>query len=158
MPSLEDRVQALEDERSILNTMYTYGHSLDYGYEDQFLDCWTEDAFLDWGGAQLRGHEELRGGFRLHTHAPDFYHKHFMAEPRIVINGDTATVDSMFARLDAFDEGPGILAYGRYLDKLVRCEDGKWRFVDRRAETECLGTAPAKIAGAVDALATLYDD
>ena len=35
---LEQRVQVLEDERSILDTLYAYGHSLDYGVREEWMD------------------------------------------------------------------------------------------------------------------------
>src|SRR5882724_48570 len=121
---LEERVARLEDERAILHTMYTYGHSIDYGYEDEWIDCWTENADLYWGVAEYHGHQELLDVFREHTHAPLLYHKHFLMEPRIYLNGDRASVQSMFARADNYPNGPQLLAIGRYLDILVRRADG----------------------------------
>ncbi|MBM3347892.1 MAG: nuclear transport factor 2 family protein, partial [Betaproteobacteria bacterium] len=86
MTDIERRLQYLEDEQAILDTLYGYGHGLDYGHEDAWIDCWTEDAVLDWPGrALMRGHAELRAGFRKHTHAPQAWHKHLLVEPRIVI-------------------------------------------------------------------------
>jgi ketosteroid isomerase-like protein len=134
---LEDRVRALEDERAILHTLYTYGHGIDYGLEQQFLDCWTNDAVLVWPErAPIVGHAALAAAFRAHTHAPDVFHKHFMAEPRIEISGDRASVDCYFARVDDYDDGPQIRSFGRYRDVLVRCPDGRWRFQERITERE----------------------
>src|SRR4030042_4362937 len=42
--ALERRLTALEDEIAIISTLSTYGHTIDYGLEDQWLDCSTEDA------------------------------------------------------------------------------------------------------------------
>lgn len=142
--SLEDRLRRLEDEQGILDALYGYGHNLDYGHEDAWIDCWTEDAVLDWPGrALMRGHAELRAGFRNHTHAPAAYHKHLVVEPRITIEGDRATVFSYYARLDRYTEGPKIRAFGRYRDVLVRCADGKWRIKERFPEIESIRkTAP----------------
>jgi hypothetical protein len=50
MASLEARLQLLEDEQAILDTLHGYGHGLDYGLEDAWIDCWTPDAILDWPG------------------------------------------------------------------------------------------------------------
>lgn len=137
MASTEQRLQALEDEQSILDTLYGYGHGLDYGHEDAWIDCWTEDAVLDWPGrALMRGHAQLRAGFRNHTHAPQAFHKHVIVEPRIDISGDRATVQTMFARLDRYPSGPAVRSFGRYLDVLVRCKDGHWRFLERICERE----------------------
>lgn len=139
MTDIERRLQYLEDEQSILDTLYGYGHGLDYGHEDAWIDCWTEDAILDWPGrALMRGHAELRAGFRNHTHAPQAFHKHVVVEPRIVIEGDRATVTSMYARLDRYEGGPKIRAFGRYRDTLVRCKDGRWRIKERYPEIESI--------------------
>jgi hypothetical protein len=50
MANLEARLQLLEDEQAILDTLHGYGHGLDYGLEDAWIDCWTPDAILDWPG------------------------------------------------------------------------------------------------------------
>jgi ketosteroid isomerase-like protein len=134
----EERLQLLEDERAILRRLYTYGHSIDYGYEDEFVDCWVPDGVLYWPDPHppYKGHDALREIFRKHTHAPDRFHKHMIVEPQIEIDGDRATADSMFTRLDDYPDGPAPSSYGRYRDKLVRCDDGKWRFVERLTERE----------------------
>ena len=139
MTGIEARLQRLEDEQAILDTLYGYGHGLDYGHEDAWIDCWTEDAVLDWPGrALMRGHAELRAGFRKHTHAPTVFHKHVVVEPRISIDGDRASVVSMYARLDRYTDGPKIRAFGRYRDTLVRCADGRWRLKERYPDIESI--------------------
>jgi ketosteroid isomerase-like protein len=137
-PGIEERLRLLEDERDIQRTLYTYGHAIDYGYEEDFVDCWTEDAELTWykDKGPITGHAALRAAFRAHTHAPATYHKHLLIEPLIRIDGDRAEVDSMFARLDPYDGIPKIRAFGRYRDVLVRCPDGRWRLKERIAEIE----------------------
>jgi ketosteroid isomerase-like protein len=135
--SLEERVRELEDERAILRTLYSYGHGLDYGLEEQFLDCWTEDAVLIWPDRPpLVGREAIAAAFRAHTHAPDFFHKHVIVEPRIDIDGDRASSECYFARWDDYEQGPEIRSFGRYRDVLIRCPDGRWRFQERRTERE----------------------
>jgi ketosteroid isomerase-like protein len=140
MPTLEQRLSLLEDRRAILRTLHDYGHCLDYGDEAGFLDCWTPDAVLGWSilPQPLRGHAQIRAGFHQHTHAPQAWHKHLLAEPQIQLDGDVAQVRSMFFRLDPYPEagGPEIYAFGRYVDRLVRCADGRWRFTERRVEKE----------------------
>jgi ketosteroid isomerase-like protein len=135
--ALERRVAGLEDERAILHTLYTYGHGIDYNLESEYLDCWTEDAVLHWPARPpLVGRQSIGDAFRAHTHAPAVFHKHFIAEPRIVIDGDRATSDCYFARLDDYAEGPQIRSFGRYRDVLERGADGRWRFTERRCERE----------------------
>src|SRR5688572_21180029 len=143
MANIEERLRRLEDKEAILETLHTYGHAIDYGYEDEFVDCWVADGVLDWPRrpAPFKGHEAIRGAFRAHTHAPNAYHKHFMVEPRIRIDGDRAEVQSLYARLDRFGGVPQVRGFGRYLDTMVRCPDGLWRFTYRKAESEASYTA-----------------
>ena len=72
--------------------------------------------------------------FRGHTHAPAIFHKHFVLDPLIAIDGDRASVESYFVRIDKDDDGPYLRVYGRYLDAFVRCADCKWR-IQKRVET-----------------------
>ena len=136
--SLETRLQRLEDEREILDTLYRYGHSIDYGQRDDWIDCWTEDAVLRWPHATFTGHEEIGRAFDTHSHAPEAYHKHFLVEPRIRLDGETATTDSYFTRINDSPRGPVVRSFGRYRDVLVRCHDGRWRIKERLLERESL--------------------
>jgi ketosteroid isomerase-like protein len=138
MSDVEQRLRRLEDERAILDTLYAYGHSIDYGLRDVWDDCWTEDAVLHWPHESYEGREAIGATFEQHSHAPDRYHKHLLVEPRIQVDGDRATVESYFARLDASPEGPFLRSFGRYLDVLARGDDGRWRLQERRAERESL--------------------
>ncbi len=141
MASVEERLKVLEAKREILRTLHAYGHCLDYGDEAGFLDCFTEDAQLGWTlfGAPLQGHARIREGFHKHTHAPDAWHKHMLAEPRITLQGERATTHSYFFRLDPYESSggaPEIYAFGRYIDTLARCADGRWRIARRVVEKE----------------------
>lgn len=137
MSTIEQRLRLLEDEQEILNTLYAYGHSLDYGLEADWLNCWHEEAVLKWPNREpIKGHAVLTAVFRHHTHAPAAYHKHIVVEPVLRIDGDQATAACYFARLDRYPSGPHARSFGRYIDKLVRCPDGRWRFMERIAERE----------------------
>lgn len=142
---LEQRLRLLEDEQAILQTMYAYGHALDYGAEDEFRDCWDENAVLYWTDREpARGHDAIVSQFRSHTHAPGAYHKHLVIAPRIRIEGDRATATSYFVRLDRYPDGPHVRNFGRYHDVFTRCADGRWRFLERRAENEARRGQPSE--------------
>lgn len=135
--SLEERLRAVEDRDAILETLHSYGHALDYGDEDLWLRCWTEDAVLGWPRREpIEGRAAILAAFRRHTHAPAKYHKHFVVDPIVRIDSDRATVESYFARLDASETETYIFAFGRYRDVLVRSPDGAWRFSERYGEME----------------------
>jgi ketosteroid isomerase-like protein len=149
MADLEARLEALEHEREINRVLNAYAHSIDYGPEAAWLDLFTADAVLSYDfdvarsrgqtereNMRFEGREEIAGFWRHHTHAPDRYHKHFMVEPQIVIDGDTAAVECYYAKLDETPDGPRMSSFGRYRDRLRREADGRWRFATREAETE----------------------
>jgi hypothetical protein len=146
--SLEDRVRRLEDAEGVLRTLYQYAEGLDYGPLELFLDCFTETA--TWEGIRIdlapearpqrlfQGVAELTRYFHepIRSRAPDRYFKHLLVEPRISIEDDEARVTSYFVRIQEHRDGPYIHAFGRYRDLLTRCDDGRWRLQERRAEIE----------------------
>ena len=147
---LSSQVALLMAERGVLGTLYRYGHSIDYGLEEEWLDCFAAGGAFDVryrAGAKpsrrFEGHDDLAGFIAAHSRAPHRWHKHLLFEPLVTVDGDRATARSYFARLDAGDDGtPFVRAFGRYLDQLVRDPDGRWRFVERIAEVEALATGP----------------
>jgi len=149
------RLQALEAERGVRATLYRYGHALDYGAEDDWVDCFAAQAHYEVrqrggetvagtgpggaGAAPARsydGRDELAAFAARHTRAPERFHKHLVVDPVIAVDGDRATAVSYFIRLDDVDGEPVVYAFGRYRDELVRCGDGRWRFAVRIAEVE----------------------
>ena len=140
------RLQVLEDERAILQTLYQYGHAMDYGPDADFVDCFTDDGVWEIrmrripdGAFTCTGRAEITASLEMQTsvRAPALYAKHLLIEPRIVLDGDAASVDSYFLRIEPRDDGPTqIVASGRYLDRLVRGDDGRWRFTHRIAEID----------------------
>lgn len=134
--ALAERVRRLEDEREILRSLFQYGHALDSGDESQFLDCFTPTGawIIPTAHRQFRGTNGLRQFFANHTHAPDYQHKHLILTPLVAINGDAATVRSVWVRLDEHPDGPYVRSFGRYTDRLMRCSDGRWRIEERVVE------------------------
>jgi ketosteroid isomerase-like protein len=148
LDALTERLDRLEAERAIVQTMYAYGRALDYGDRDAFLDCFTDDADyvvdMRLGGPavlQFHGRDELAGYHEWHTHAPDAWHKHVGTNPSITMDGDRATAVSYFMRLDSDAEtgAPSIVSSsGRYVDEFARGDDGAWRIRSRVCEVENL--------------------
>jgi SnoaL-like domain len=143
--SLEERVARLEAEREIVRTLYQYAHTLDYGPEAEFLDCFVEEGSWERTRARRPGDvarfDGLEGLTRFFNdphrgRAPEVYFKHLVAEPRIAFDGEEADVLSYYVRIQEHPDGPYVFAFGRYRDRLRRCPDGRWRFVSRLAETE----------------------
>lgn len=143
---LAARIRRLEDERAILHTVHAYGHAIDYGDEDRWVDCFTKDGLFNISirGQRAdfcpRGERELRRFVNAHSRAPERWHKHFVVSPVVAIEGDAATCESYFALLYDHEEEALIRAFGRYRDQLVRESDSRWRFWERRAEIESIRT------------------
>jgi 3-phenylpropionate/cinnamic acid dioxygenase small subunit len=151
LAALVARVEALEEQQAILDLLYRYGHAIDYGLEGEWVDCFTPDGAFDmrhrfsgpsavgpWESAdrRLEGHEALRRFVSAHTRAPDCYHKHVVIEPRITMGDRQAAVVSYFMFVHENDGRCEVGAFGRYRDRLVRCNDSVWRFAERIAEIE----------------------
>lgn len=137
MISNEALITKLVAENEISHRLNLYGHAIDYNFEEEFVDCWMEDAELFWPrSGLLNGRAAIRAAFRKHSHAPDLWHKHLVAAPLITLDGNSASVSSMFVRIDQVAAGPCITVFGRYVDRLVACPDGRWRFQTRRVESE----------------------
>jgi ketosteroid isomerase-like protein len=145
MDDLEARLARLEDERAIVRTLHAYGQSIDYGDEETWVDCFTEDGVFDVRGRQphqptrlISGREELRRFIAGHTRAPELWHKHLLVEPLISLDGDTATCVSYLVVLMQHENLPVVRVFGRYRDRLVKEADGRWRFRERIAEIESM--------------------
>ena len=146
MDDLREQLTMLLDERAIAATLYRYGDALDHGDKEEFLGCFTPDAEyvvsmrLDPAkGFTFVGHDELTGYFDAHTHAPAAFHKHVTVNPLITVAGGVADAQSYFLRVDSLEEGPAVVvASGRYIDRLERGSDGRWRIRSRRCEVENL--------------------
>ena len=130
------------DERAILRTLYTYAQAIDYGEAARWTDCFTEDGIfqVDFAGdvpsMRFVGRAALADFVANHPHAPEHLHKHLLLNPLIDIQGDQATVASYFEMLLEIDGLPQTYCFGRYLDRMSRCADGVWRFVERKAEVQ----------------------
>ena len=143
--SLERRLALLEDERGVLRTLHAYGHAIDVGDEPAWVDCFAPDGVFDirarlphQPNRLISGRDELRAFISSHTRAPELWHKHLLVEPLIDVAGDTATCVSYLAVLMEHEEKPVLRVFGRYRDRLSRCEDGRWRFAVRIAEVESM--------------------
>jgi len=166
---LVSRLQRLEDERAILETLHRYGHCLDYGLEDEWLDLFTDDALFHFIpnteaiSAQFErrsrlptrreGKAALASFAAHHSRPPERLHKHLLLNPVIAVKGDEAKTTSYFLRIDASpnDTGAYITTFGSYTDTLVRSSDGKWRFRRRIAEGDAFIDKYAETGGSSSA-------
>jgi len=166
LDALVARIEALEAEREITRTLHAYGHTIGRGEDDGWIDCFTEDGVfevrrrpLGATGATSHPHPDVRAGgdgaairyegaglrqfISRHPRPPSRWHKHIVVDPAIILDGAAVSVVSFFVRLDAGPNGhPHLTAFGRYVDRMARCDDGRWRFRHRIAEVESRGADP----------------
>jgi hypothetical protein len=147
--TLEQRLQRLEDREEILRTLHQYSHALDFGKDAaEFADCFTDDGVWystiegKWAGTRgvrLEGRAQLAAWHARNAGSrgePGAFGKHMLVEPDIRLDGDRATVRSYFHTLNETVDGPLPFSMGQYLDVMVRCPDGRWRFQERHLQRE----------------------
>jgi ketosteroid isomerase-like protein len=160
----DDRLRRLEDVQDVRDTLSLYASTIDYGDDDAWLDCFTADASVDiryrQPGARPRlaqgtqtesgvlhcGREQLIAFKAGHTRAPQHWHKHLIANVEVDVDGDQASASSYLLRSDETDGAIRIRTFGRYRDRLVRCPDQRWRFVERIIDIEAIEPTPASPA------------
>lgn len=161
LAELAGKTRRLEAERGVLDTLYLYGHALDYGDEAGWADCFTIDGAFDVrvrpglpkpyfgqgtehdSGVRYEGRAVLLAYAARHPRPPAGWPKHLVAQPTVTLDGDGvhATARSYFLRMDDLEGRSELTAFGRYLDDMVLGEDGRWRFQRRIAQIEALGAA-----------------
>ncbi|MDT0202950.1 nuclear transport factor 2 family protein [Nocardioides sp. AE5] len=128
--SLEARVRRLEDLHEIGQLRARYCQLLDDGHWDDLVELFTpEGAFI--GLSEVRGRDNLRAFFPgLQEGALEAWW-HFSSNETIELAGDEATGQTWLDQ-PCVVEGRAHIAAGRYADKMRRCDDGRWRFVERK--------------------------
>lgn len=145
--NLVARLERLEAERDIVETIQCYSTAIDDGLDEQWVDCFTADGIFEVKtriglAFQVQGHIALKAFIAGHTKAPYRWHKHLTSAHRIKFEGAIATVQSTIVRIDSDDDGvPKIWVFGRYLDVLVHEE--RWRFRHRTISLE--GIHPTQV-------------
>lgn len=139
--SLERRVARLEDRQAVLDTLQAYSHAIDLGREEAFLDCFAAGATFEirseipgYPAATHVGDDALKAFIAAHSKPPAVQHKHLYVVPDIDVDGDRARAVAYFVHLVDRDQRPTTISYGRYLDVLIRCDDGRWRILERISE------------------------
>jgi ketosteroid isomerase-like protein len=146
--ALTRRVDALEAERDIRAVLYRYCDAIDHGDADAWAAQFTPDGVWEVGGPAVTapyrvvGTDALRQFATEHTHSPGAWHKHSTMESTIAVEGATATATTYTCRLDGLSDGPALQSFGRYVDRLVRNEGGRWRIAHRLVHVESMRSSP----------------
>lgn len=136
--TLEQRLAHLEDLEAIRRLLYTYHARLDNRDFDGYAQLFTADG--EWHGAT--GEVRASGGpgpiaamlRSLYGEDAPRDSWHVCTNPVIDLDGDEARVRSTYVVLNRPAEGAATLRrIGEYVDHVVRDQDGRWRFRQRRS-------------------------
>ena len=153
--SASDHLQQLVDQHEIEQLMFRYATGIDTADYDLVDTVFTDDGEIDYagiGGPKGRWRGDVREWSEVSLAAFPV-RKHYLTNVVVTYAADRATATSVtywrspmgFARGDGsihlFESG------GRYLDELVRTDDG-WRIAVRvTAQDWFSGTLPSELAG-----------
>lgn len=135
------------DQLAIRNLYATYTYAVDDHDTDAFVDCFTPDAVIEAGSFEfvkrlmasgtapfINPEGRVVGAANIRamnlTIPDDVLCLHISSNVCITrLDGDTAEAKAAFA---VIAEDGVVEHYGRYLDRLALCPDGRWRFAERR--------------------------
>ena len=128
MPTLEERIAAIEDREAIRELTARYCQFVATGRTAEILDLFTDDGVMEFEETQIRGREALAVGYReavSDLHPIPTVHNHV-----IELSGDRAT-GFCSLELRTVEGGEAITAAGHYEDAFERVA-GRWRFSHRK--------------------------
>ena len=150
-PTLEQRVQALEDQLAIQRVITDYSAYLDARDYDGYVGLFTEDGVWQNGTTRREGRAEIRAmltGLFGAAPEPGFVNRssfHQIGNFEIDVEGDTARAKSRFVFVWRGEGGaPTPALSGQYHDELVRV-DGEWK-IKRRVDHTVMPTSEEWIA------------
>ena len=119
----------MDDEDLIRRTIAEYSHRCDDGRFDELCDLFTEDARLLGPGTVSEGREAIFG-YLSTVQAEGRRGMHVTTNTLVDVHGGSADAVTDYLFVRQTPTGPGIVAAGRYHDRLLRGPD-RWRFTER---------------------------
>ena len=132
-PSVEARLQRVEDMEEIRTLLIDYGRTLDARDLRAYSELFTKDGEWIGGFGSVKGRAELLAFMQKNVGTEPNSGKtyHLLTNFDIHVVGNTATATSRWSYVvGSADKKPVLEHSGRYEDQLVR-EDGHWKFQKR---------------------------
>jgi uncharacterized protein (TIGR02246 family) len=164
-PSIEQRVQRMEDESAIRRILTEYGAYLDARDFAAYAGLFAKDGEWIGGFGRFKGPPAIQKMLadNLGLPEPGWINKssfHLLSNAIIEIDGDKAHVTSKYLFVTKSDDNkPAPLLAGRYVDEFVR-ENGAWKIARRTTygaipyrdpnEAASAGTPPPPATGPSD--------
>ena len=138
LAEIERRVQTLEDVEAIKKLKAHYCAGADERDEDKFVGCFTDDAVWDGGNfGRHEGKPAIRAFFRS---IPEIlsYAIHYVMNPRIEVDGDSAVGHWYLLEPCTMVEGGAQAVWGiaKYEERYVRV-NGEWKIQHLVLMPEC---------------------
>jgi uncharacterized protein (TIGR02246 family) len=149
-PTLERRIQAVEDQLAIQRVITDYSAFLDARDYDGYVGLFTEDGVWQNGETRREGRTQIRAMLTglFGEPDPDFVNRasfHQVSNIEIDVDGDTARAKSRFVFVMRGERGaPTPALSGQYHDELVRV-DGHWK-IRQRVDHTVMPTAEEWVA------------
>jgi hypothetical protein len=147
---LDSRVQRIEDERAIAETLALYGHYADVGDHERFVDLFTPDATIELVGGTPSGAHGDNPSWVGHEHIREYMDDptmHMKIEGRcmhlaalnlrIELSGDEAAAHS-YSLVLLRDSGETSIYGAGFTEWTLVRQEGRWR-ISRRVRT-AIGT------------------
>jgi len=129
LPSIETRLQNLEDIEAIKRLMYKYWRCLDQKIWAELPDCFAEDVIADYGMPEWRkvGRQTLTDFLYGHDSSPEFQISHAGHNPEVTLLGPD-TAQGYFKLHDWVVIGGATVmrGFGQYDNRFAR-RDGRWQ-------------------------------
>ena len=126
LAELESRIKGLEEAEAIKRLKYRYFRCLDSLSWDEVIDCFAEDAIVDYGPIQLRGKEALKE--HLSGMIGSFRGVHQGHHPEIDLTGEGTArgIWELYVYACWDDRETAMRLGGFYHDEYVK-ERGEWK-------------------------------
>ena len=136
-PALADNVQTTQatllDRIQIEDLISNYYADMASSGRDNLSEYYTGDAILDVNGITYKGHAAIQSAYtQTGDGGPRGRMNMLLNNPRIRVNGDTATAETIWTGImnDTVRLAPRLYEQGREYTELVK-KDGRWYFTKR---------------------------
>ena len=144
-PSIDSRIQRLEDIEEIRGVLTDYGRFLDARDFAAYARLFAKDGEWVGGFGAVKGPAAIQAFMEKNIPGPNTAHNyHLLSNFEIDVHGDTATAWSRWTFIvPGPDQKPVMAQGGRYEDLLIR-EDGHWKFRRRTALNDLPASGPVQ--------------
>lgn len=144
-PSIDSRIQRLEDIEEIRTVLTDYGRFLDARDFAAYARLFAKDGEWVGGFGTVKGPAAIQAFMEKNIPGPNTAHNyHLLSNFEIDVHGDTATAWSRWTFIvPGQDQKPAMAQGGRYEDLLIR-EVGRWKFKRRVALNDLPSSGPVQ--------------